>query len=110
MAFPEGRPDELAGACALHITWEDLGEIRSLVVDPKFQGQDLGYRLVEACLHEARELGLRRIFVLTYIPDYFERFGFKHIKKTELPQKIWADCFKCIKFPDCDEVAMTRQV
>ena len=55
----------LLGVAALHIFWEDLGEIRSVVVRPEIQGRKVGSRLVERCLTEARELGLKRVFVLT---------------------------------------------
>jgi amino-acid N-acetyltransferase len=110
VVFPGGDEEQLLGACALHVCWEDLGEIRSLAVAREHQGRDLGRRLVEACMDEARQLGLKRLFALTYIPAYFQRFDFKSIDKSELPQKIWADCFKCVKFPECDEVAVARDL
>jgi amino-acid N-acetyltransferase len=110
VAFPDGDEDQLLGTCALHVCWEDLGEIRSLAVARGHQGHDLGRSLVEVCMEEARQLGLTRLFALTYIPDYFQRFGFRPIDKSELPQKIWADCFKCVKFPECDEVALARNL
>ena len=109
VVFPEGQPT-LAGACALQVCWEDLGEIRSLAVPRAFQGHDLGSTLMEACEHDAQELGLKRIFVLTYIPDYFQHHGYQLIDKSALPQKIWADCFKCVKFPECGEVALEKRL
>lgn len=110
VAFPDGDEEHLLGTCALHVCWEDLGEIRSLAVARDHQGHDLGRQLVEVCMEEARQFGLRRLFALTYIPDYFQRFDFRPIDKSELPQKIWADCFKCVKFPECDEVAVARDL
>ncbi|MBW2061372.1 MAG: N-acetyltransferase [Deltaproteobacteria bacterium] len=110
VAYPNGESGALAGTCALHVCWADLGEIRSLAVNSWFQGQNLGRELIEACIEEARELGLKRLFALTYIPEYFMKFGFELIEKSELPQKIWADCFKCVKFPECDEVALARNI
>ncbi|MBF0530121.1 MAG: N-acetyltransferase [Deltaproteobacteria bacterium] len=104
----EGSPKPLAGTCALQICWEDLAEIRSLGVNPEFMGSDLGRRLLAACETEAVSLGVHRLFVLTYIPDYFEKIGYNRIEKIALPQKIWADCFKCIKFPECGEIAMEK--
>ncbi|HFC97535.1 MAG TPA: N-acetyltransferase [Thermosulfurimonas dismutans] len=98
--------DLIAGACGLHIVWEDLGEIRSLVVSEEYQREGIGADLVRACLEEARELGLSRVFVLTVVPDFFLRLGFRWIEKGELPHKVWADCIRCPKFPDCDEVAL----
>jgi len=62
--------------------------------------------LVDACLSEAVTLGIYKLFVLTYEPKFFEKFGFSQIDKAMLPHKIWADCLKCVKFPDCDETAM----
>jgi amino-acid N-acetyltransferase len=97
---------KIIGACALHISWENLAEIRSLVVDRKDQKQGIGTALIEEALKEARQLGIKRIFSLTYIPNYFERFGFHELEKSELPHKIWGDCMKCHKFPDCDETAV----
>ena len=102
--------DLIAGACALHICWEDLGEIRSLVVSEEFQGTGIGAELVQACLKEARDLGLARVFVLTVAPDFFEKLGFKLIEKSSLPHKVWADCIRCPKFPECDEVALVKEL
>ncbi|QJA06665.1 N-acetyltransferase [Thermosulfurimonas marina] len=102
--------DLIAGACGLHVVWEDLGEIRSLVVSEEFQREGIGAELVRAALAEARELGLKRVFVLTVVPDFFERLGFREIDKGELPHKVWADCIRCPKFPECDEVALVREL
>ncbi len=97
---------DLLGVCSLSISWEDLGEIRSLAVVEENQKRGLGSKLVERCLSEAVELGLKKVFVLTLEVAFFARFGFKEIEKSLLPHKIWADCVKCPKFPDCDEIAM----
>ena len=96
----------VVGCCALHIAWGDLAEIKSLAVDEKHGGAGLGSDLVRFCLDEARELGLPRVFVLTFIPAYFERFGFRQVEKAELPQKVWSECIRCPKFPDCGEVSL----
>ncbi len=102
------REDEgpIIGVAALHVTWDGLGEIRSLVVTPERQGQGIGSQLVRSCLEEARQLGLRRVFVLTASPDFFQRFGFRLIPREDLPPIVWADCVDCVKFPDCDEIPM----
>jgi amino-acid N-acetyltransferase len=100
----------LIGVSALAISWEDLAEIRSLAVSEDHQGQGLGSRLVETCLEEARVLGLKRVFVLSYVPDFFIKMGFKEVDKSVLPHKIWADCLRCPKFPDCDETALMIQL
>jgi amino-acid N-acetyltransferase len=101
---------EVVGCCALHVTWGDLGEVKGLAVREDHQGKGLADRLDEACLEDARQLGLPRLFVLTYIPDYFQRFGFRRVEKAELPQKVWSECIRCPKFPDCGEVSMVLDV
>jgi amino-acid N-acetyltransferase len=94
-------------ACAaLHVTWVDLAEVRSLAVAVKEQNQKIGSALVHACLEEAKELGIPRVFCLVRKVAFFEKHGFQPIDKKELPQKVWAECFRCPKFPDCDEVAL----
>ena len=103
--FVEG--DRVVGAAALNICWEDLAEVRSLVVDESFAGRGIGKHLVEACLSEARTLGIGRVFALTYQQVFFEKLGFSVIEKSELPQKIWGDCIKCAKFPECDDIALS---
>jgi amino-acid N-acetyltransferase len=102
----EDHDHRIGGVCALHICWEDLAEIRSLAVTQGERKKGIGMKLVEACLEEARQLGVKQVFLLTYIPPYFERAGFRLVDKSTLPHKIWADCIKCVKFPDCDETAL----
>jgi amino-acid N-acetyltransferase len=97
---------KLLGTTALHIVWEDLAEVRSVAVAENMIRSGIGSKLVQACIYEARQLGLKRIFCLTYRPDFFSSLGFYMIDKSELPHKVWGDCIKCVKFPDCDENAM----
>ena len=104
LAAKEGR--DIYGCCALSITWEDIAEIRSLAVDKELRGQGFGSKLVETCISEALTLGLYRVFTLTYRPAFFARLGFVETSKDNLPQKVWADCIRCPKFPECDEIAM----
>lgn len=96
----------ICGVCALHIMWEDLAEIRSLAVDKRYQKMGIGKNLVKQCLKEAKALGINKIFALTYHPEFFQKIGFKDIDKASLPQKIWGDCLRCHKFPECDENAV----
>jgi amino-acid N-acetyltransferase len=100
----------VVGTAALNICWEDLAELRSLAVHPDYNGRGAGKELVQACLDEARRLGIRRVFALTYKQAFFEKLGFKVIEKSQLPHKIWGDCMKCAKFPDCDEIAMAIEL
>ena len=97
---------ELVGSAAIHIMWEDLAEVRSLAVREGRMRRGVGTKLVESCISEAIVLGIGRVFALTYKPEFFEKLGFHVVDKAELPQKIWTDCLKCSKFPDCDEVAL----
>jgi amino-acid N-acetyltransferase len=104
------RDGEKVVACAsLHVYWSDLAELRGVAVAEEYQNLRLGGKLIEACINEARELGIPQAFCLTYRASFFERYGFKRVDKSELPRKIWSECYRCPKFPDCDEVAMTYQ-
>ena len=100
------REGVLIGCAALHVVWDGLGEIRSLAVAEEARNSGVGRGLVEFCLHEACELDIQQIFVLTRETRFFEKFGFWEYPKENLPQKIWKDCIHCPKFPNCDEVSM----
>jgi amino-acid N-acetyltransferase len=102
-----GDKSEVIACVALHISWEDLAEIRTLAVDEEMQDKGLGSMLIKACLDEAKELGIKKVFCLTYKPAFFEKNGFIQVDKMDLPRKVWSECFRCPKFPDCDEVALT---
>ena len=110
MVLVDARGDSVLGCCAFAICWEGLGEIRSLAVAADMQRGGWGRKLVEACLSEAVMLGLYRVFTLTYVPGFFEKLGFSLTSKDVLPQKVWADCLNCPKFPDCDEVSMILEL
>ncbi len=101
----------LVGFCAMHIFWENLAEVRSLYVKDENRRSGVGRKLVEACISEAITLDLMRIFTLTYQTEFFKTLGFVITDKSELPEKVWSDCFKCSKYPDfCDEVAMILEL
>jgi amino-acid N-acetyltransferase len=105
------RQGERVIACvALHISWSDLAEIKSLAVVEDSQEQGIGAQLVEACLKEAGELGIPTIFCLTYKPAFFKKLSFSQKDKMELPHKVWGECYRCPKFPNCDEVALIYQM
>ena len=108
--FVVRKGSQVIACAALHVNWVDLAEIRSLAVDEKEQHQSIGSLLAQACLGEAKELGIPRVFCLVRKPAFFERHGFKLIDKTELPQKVWVECYRCPKFPNCDEVALIRSL
>lgn len=96
----------IVGLCGLKVIWKDLAEVRSLAVDEKHFGRDIGQTLVRMALDEARRLGIARVFTLTYVPRFFEKLGFRVVDKSTLPHKVWGDCVRCHKFPDCDETGM----
>jgi len=100
------KDKQVVGCVALHVNWADLAEIKSLAVSEDKQAKGLGSMLVEACLEEAKELGFPTVFCLTYKPAFFERHNFHQVDKMELPRKVWSECYRCPKFPDCDEVAL----
>ncbi len=104
--FVVRQGEQVIACAALHVSWSDLAEIKSVAVAEGSQRQGIGRQLVQACLKEARELGVPAVFCLTYKPPFFEQFGFSQLDKMELPRKIWTDCYRCPKFPDCDELAL----
>lgn len=97
---------KVVGCAALHIYWADLAEVRAVAVSEDKQNQGVGASILQACLEEARELGISTLFCLTYKPAFFEKHGFCQVDKMRLPRKIWAECYRCPKFPNCDEVAL----
>jgi len=102
--------DSIVGVTALNICWEDLAEVKSLAVREDYQAKGMGRQLVEQCLSEAAVLGVSRVFTLTYQSEFFKKLGFRLVDKSSLPQKIWADCINCPKFPDCDEIALLMEL
>jgi len=104
--------EKLVGYTALHIHSKRLAEIRSLIVDESYRGKKIGQRMVEFTLEEAKALGVEEdVLVLTYLPAFFQKIGFKEINKEVIPEhKIWTDCIKCIHFPVCNEVALVYKI
>jgi amino-acid N-acetyltransferase len=104
------RAGRVTACVALHISWADLAEVKALAVDKDKQKKGVGAALVKACVEESKSLGIPRMFCLTYKPGFFKKQGFREVEKMELPRKIWAECYTCPKFPDCDEVALVLDV
>jgi len=99
---------KVVGCAALHVFDAELAEVKSVAVDNGFKGKGIGRDLVGHTTKEARRLGLRHLFALTYVPGFFEKMGFQRLQdKKTLPQKIWTECINCPKFPNCDEEAVT---
>ena len=98
-------------ACAaLEIFTEDLGEVRSLVVDETHERRGLGRLLVERITDEARTIGLKRLMALTYVPTFFHKLGFQTVSMDTLPEKVWGVCVKCYKYNNCDETAVLKEL
>ena len=104
--FVVRKGEQVIACAALHVMWSDLAEIKSVAVAEDSHRQGIGARLMEACLKEVKGLGIPTVFCLTYKPAFFEKFNFSQIDKMEMPRKVWTECYRCPKFPDCDEVAL----
>ncbi|MBE8955068.1 MAG: N-acetyltransferase [Quinella sp. 2Q5] len=98
---------KIVGVGALHLTWNELAEVRSMAVDENFSRQGIGSAIVKKLLAEGRAVGVKEFFTLTYRPDFFASLGFEVTTKESLPHKIWKECIDCPKFSNCDEIAMT---
>ncbi|GAA1602010.1 amino-acid N-acetyltransferase [Actinoplanes couchii] len=85
----EAEDGSVVGCGALHVMWEDLAEIRTVAVDPARRGQKIGHRIVAALIDQARELGVRRVFCLTFETRFFGSFGFTEIDGAPVPHKIY---------------------
>jgi amino-acid N-acetyltransferase len=99
-------PNRVLACGALHIYWENLAEIRAVAVAPGITRKGVGTLLIEHLLEEARELEIEQVFVFTYEPKFFGRFGFIQVEHRTMPLKVYNECFHCPKFNKCDELAM----
>ncbi len=98
-------------ACgALQIFTSTLGEVRSLAVDPRHSGHQLGRRLVKSIENIARELGLSKLMALTYEVRFFNNAGYDVVEMNVLPEKVWGACINCHKFRNCDEIAVLKHL
>ena len=104
------KDGDIIGVGALSLALEGLAEIRALAISPDHLNANVGSSLVEAMQQEALQIGLDKLFVLTYHPEFFRKAGFREIGKEELPHKVWRDCINCTKFPNCDETAMMQDL
>ena len=105
ICIDEGK---IVAIAALHVLWDDLAEIRSIAVSTRHRNKGVGKKLINRCVKDAVALGINRVFALTFHPEYFIKQGFEDIDKNDLPHKIWRDCLKCPKFPDCTESAVIK--
>src|SRR5690606_23615022 len=101
--------ETVVGCGALHVMWEDLAEIRTLAVDPGHRGKGIGARIVSELLATARQLGVRRVFVLTFEKEFFSRFGFVEIDGAPVPPAVYEQLLRSYdegvaEFLDLDRV------
>jgi len=87
-----GRP--IVGCGALHVLWDDIAEVRTLAVAPEMSGRGIGHRLLDALVGRARDLGLRRVFCLTFEVDFFRRHGFEVIAGTPVGTDVYAQMLR----------------
>jgi amino-acid N-acetyltransferase len=81
----------IVGCGALHVLWSDLGEVRTVAVDPSVKGRGIGHAIVSRLLEVARELELERLFVLTFETDFFGRHGFREIEGTPVTAEVYEE-------------------
>ncbi|MDP6544803.1 MAG: N-acetyltransferase [Phycisphaerae bacterium] len=101
-----GDDERIVGCVAVDIFWADLAEVKSLAVAPDMVGQGIGGQLLTAAIEDARRMGVKRLFTLTYEQGFFQRQGFAIIDRQDLPEKVWRECLVCPKADACDEIAM----
>ena len=102
------KSGEVIGICNLKYGWDNLVEIRSLGVDPRFHRQGIATQMVQDSIDQALlNQDCNTVFVLTYAIHLFEKLGFQIIDKINLPQKVWNDCQQCLHQDNCDETAMS---
>lgn len=85
------RAGEVVGCGALHVLWADLGEVRTVAVDPTVKGHGVGHAIVGRLLEVARELELQRLFVLTFETEFFGRHGFTEIEGTPVTAEVFEE-------------------
>lgn len=101
---------QVVGCIAVEIAWADLAEVKSLAVHPDCTGKGIGAKLLAAAIDDAQGLGVRRLFALTYVEEFFRRAGFRVIDRSQLPSKVWTDCVHCPKRAACDEIAVLLEL
>ena len=101
---------QVVGMGALHVMWSDLAEVRTVAVAEDYKRKGIGQRIVLDLVREGETLGVKKVFALTYQPSFFGACGFEKEDKENMPQKVWMECINCSKFPNCDEICMTRLV
>lgn len=89
-----GPVRRVVGCGALHVLWEDLAEVRTVAVDPALRGFGVGHRIVSALLDTARELGVSRVFCLTFETGFFAAHGFSPIQGTPVQGRVYEELLR----------------
>ncbi len=103
-------PPAIVACGSLHVLWEDLAEVRSLAIHPRYQKCGIGRSIIEYMQEEAKVLGIKRLFAFTMAEEFFRALGFEPQERDELPVKVWGECSWCPKYFKCDEVGMILQI
>ena len=105
-----GKHSEIIACGSLEHFSSELAEIRSLVVSDTHKGQNLGRLIVEDIINQAKSRQVERLMALTYVPQFFQKLGFRIVSKEIFPEKIWGICVNCYKFHNCDEIAVLLEL
>jgi amino-acid N-acetyltransferase len=98
--------DKIVGCGALHVSWENLAEIKALAISDEYKGQGFGRKIVKTLQYNAKNIGVSRVFALSFKPKFFIKLGYEVIPKETLPHKIWSECINCHLFSECGEVPL----
>ncbi len=101
---------KVIGCGALHVSWDDLAEVKALAVDKNYARKGIGTKIVTTLEKNALKLDIFTTFALSFKPAFFEKLGYEVISKEVLPQKIWSECINCHLFPDCGEVPLIKDL
>lgn len=102
----EGADGRILGCAAVSLVWGDMAEVKSMAVRPEERRHGIGSALLQAAIADARQLGVRRLFALTYENEFFVHRGFEIMDRNSLPEKVWGECISCPKADACDETAL----
>ena len=103
------KDNSIIGAGAVHVLWEDLAEVRTVAIFPEFKNQGLGSQLLTALLEKAKNLGVKRVFCLTFETKFFAKHGFQEIEGTPVEPEIYQQLLESYdvgvaEFLDLDKV------
>ncbi|MCL2388878.1 MAG: N-acetyltransferase [Elusimicrobia bacterium] len=99
---------EIIACGALHVSWEDLAEIKALAVSDGYKRRGIGKKIVTRLEKNAKALEVKKVFALSFKPAFFKKLKYKIIPKEALPHKIWSECIHCYMFPNCGEVPLLK--